>query len=103
MYSLVVYVPESHLGPVKDALFQAGAGRIGSYDSCAWQVKGEGQFRALPGANPHLGNIGAVEKVPEWRIELVVEEEFLQRTIAALKDAHPYETPAFLVSKLSSF
>lgn len=101
MYSIVVYVPESHRNAVKNALFAAGAGRIGNYDSCAWEVLGEGQFRALEGSAPFIGKQGAVEKVPEYRVELVCADEYLHKAIAAMKKAHPYETPAFIVSKIN--
>ena len=101
MYSITVYVPESHLNAVKNALFSAGAGRIGNYDSCAWQSLGMGQFRPLAGANPSLGSIGKIEQVPEYKIELVCAEEFLKPSIDAMKKAHPYETPAFIVTKIN--
>jgi hypothetical protein len=97
MLSLVVYVPESHLQEVKEALFAAGAGRIGNYDSCCWQVKGQGQFRPLEGSDPHLGRQGQVETVDEWKLELVCERALLPQVIAAMKKAHPYETPAYHV------
>ncbi len=99
MLSLIVYVPESHLEIVKEALFRAGAGKIGHYDSCAWQTKGEGQFRPLSNSNPYLGKSGELEKVPEWKLELVCEPSVIHDVIRALKQAHPYETPAYLVSK----
>jgi len=66
LFKLTVYVPVSHLEAVKDALFAAGAGRVGDYDRCAWQVLGEGQFRALPGAQPFVGAVGVQESVAEY-------------------------------------
>ena len=100
MYKICVYIPETHLQQVKDALFSAGAGRIGNYDSCCWQVEGEGQFRALPGSNPYLGKQGAVETVKEYKVELVCDDHRIKAAIAAMKQAHPYETPAYDVWKL---
>ena len=102
MYKICVYIPESHLQVVKDALFAAGAGRIGNYDSCCWQVAGEGQFRALEGSAPYIGQQGVVEKVKEYKVELVCEDHLLQPAIAAMKAAHPYETPAYDVWKLEA-
>lgn len=102
MYQLSFYVPESHLDAVKAAVFAAGGGRIGNYDSCAWQAKGQGQFRPLAGANPHLGSVGAVETVDEYRVELVVRDELIRAVVSALRAAHPYEEPAFAVIKLES-
>ena len=95
MYKICFYVPETHLESVKSALFKAGAGQIGLYDSCAWQVKGEGQFRALEGSNPFLGAVNTVEVVSEYRVELVCAEQFIKAAIKALIAAHPYEEPAY--------
>lgn len=100
MHKLGFYVPDTHLEVVKSALFAAGAGRIGNYDSCCWQVRGVGQFRPLAGSNPHIGRQGAVEQVDEWRVELVVADAFLKTVLAALRASHPYEEPAFDVVAL---
>ncbi len=100
MYKLGFYVPASHLEVVKQALFAAGAGRIGNYDSCCWQVLGSGQFRPLDGSNPHLGLRGQLEQVDEWRVEMVVAPELLKQAVVALRQSHPYEEPAFDVVQL---
>ena len=100
MYKLVIYVPESHLEAVKSALFAAGAGRMGDYDSCAWQVLGQGQFRPLEGSQPYLGQQGQVEHVPEYRVELVCADECINDVLSALRRAHPYEEPAYDVWRL---
>ena len=67
MYKLCYFVPESHLQVTKQALFQAGAGKIGDYDSCAWQCEGQGQFRPLADSNPFLGARGELETVKELK------------------------------------
>jgi hypothetical protein len=103
MFKLCFFVPDSHLETVKTALFQAGAGRIGHYDQCCWQVLGHGQFRPLPGSDPHIGNTGALERLEEWKVELVVEAHRIQAAVAALKATHPYETPAYEVYRLEAF
>ncbi len=95
IYKIEFYVPEADAEKVKAALFAAGAGRVGNYDSCCWQTSGAGQFRPLEGSDPHIGKIGAVEKLPEAKVELVCEGSKLKKAIAALKKAHPYETPAY--------
>jgi hypothetical protein len=95
MYKLCFYVPETHLEEVKAAVFETGAGRIGDYDSCCWQVAGEGQFRPLSGSDPFLGEQGNVERVVEYRVELVCDEQSVRPAIAALYRAHPYEEPAW--------
>ncbi len=100
MIKLTVFIPDEALDAVKTAMFDAGAGKIGNYDSCCWQVKGEGQFRPLIGSSPHIGTQHQVEKVTEWRVELVVADDKIAAVIAALKQAHPYETPAYDAIKL---
>lgn len=100
MYKLCYFVPESHLEATKTALFQAGAGRIGDYDCCAWHCQGQGQFRPLQGSQPFLGQSGQLEKVSEYRVELVCEDAVIKAAVAALKRAHPYEEPAYDVVRL---
>ncbi len=92
---LVVFVPPAALDQVRDALFAAGAGRIGHYERCSWYAEGTGTFRALSGASPTVGEIGAEERVPELRLETVFPAQAQARVIAALRSAHPYEEPAF--------
>ena len=101
MYKLVFFVPESHLDLVKAAVFTAGAGRIGQYDQCCWQILGQGQFRPLSGASPFIGAEGQLESLPEYRVEMVCAEEHINEVITALRAAHPYETPAFDVLRLA--
>lgn len=101
MYKLGIYVPRSHLEQVKTALFAAGAGRIGNYDSCCWQTPGQGQFRALEGSDPYIGQQGKVELVQEYRVEMVCADDLIAAVIQALRAAHPYEEPAFDVVQLA--
>lgn len=100
MYQLIFYVPATHVDTVKQAVFDAGAGRMGNYDSCCWQVQGQGQFRPLPGSDPAIGGIGQLERVDEYKVEMVCDDAMVAAAVAALKAAHPYETPAYQVWKL---
>ena len=95
MFKLTFYVPESHLDVVKTAVFAAGGGRIGDYDSCSWQCPGQGQFRPLDGADPFTGKVGSLAIVTEYRVELVCEERCIRDVVQALKQTHPYEEPAY--------
>lgn len=103
MYKLTVFVPNDDLDTVKSALFAAGAGTIGDYEQCCWQVQGTGQFMPLTGSAPHIGTHNRLETVDEWRVEMVVEENAIEAAIVALKDAHPYEMPAYDVIKVLAF
>lgn len=100
MYKLSFFVPPSHVEAVKSAVFAAGGGRIGDYDCCSWQVLGQGQFRPLDGSQPFLGQTGVVEQVQEWKVELVVEDPLIEAVVLALKQSHPYQTPAYEVWRL---
>ncbi len=100
MYALYFYVPETHCESVKAALFAAGAGKIGNYDSCAWQTSGLGQYRPLDNSTPYLGQQGQIETVAEIKVEIVCADKTIKEVIAALKKAHPYETPAYGCWKL---
>ena len=103
MYKLSFFVPDSHVERVKSSVFSAGGGRIGAYDHCAWQVLGQGQFRPLDGSQPFIGEAGRVEQVEEWKVELMVADELIRPVVAALKQSHPYETPAYEVWRLEDF
>jgi hypothetical protein len=103
MYKLCFYVPATHLDAVKSAVFATGAGRIGDYDSCCWQVLGCGQFRPLAGSSPFVGAEGRVETVAEYKVEMVCGDELIVAAVNALKAAHPYEEPAYQVWRLEEF
>lgn len=95
MLNLVVFIPVDHLDAVIDALAEAGAGQIGDYDRCHWSTEGTGSFRPLPGSDPYIGQTGEVESVTEARVELILPASRRGAVAAALRQAHPYEEPAF--------
>jgi len=88
---------------VKQALFDAGAGRIGNYDSCCWQSIGIGQFRPLQNSNPTIGSVDNIEQVNEIKIELVCADHLVKQAILSMKLSHPYEEPAYDVWRLEDF
>jgi hypothetical protein len=92
---LVVFVPESALDAVRDALFEAGAGRIGDYERCSWYTAGTGTFLGGQATDPSIGERGREERVAELRLETVFPVERQREVVAALRAAHPYEEPAF--------
>jgi hypothetical protein len=97
---LVVFVPEEALDAVRDALFAAGAGRIGAYERSSWYTAGTGTFRGGESTDPSVGERGREERVPELRLETVFPVERQREVVAALRAAHPYEEPAFDVYEL---
>ena len=94
-YTLCFYVPTDHAETVKTAVFAAGAGRLGNYAECAWQTRGTGQFRPLPGSRAFIGGEGRLERIDEYKVEMLCPGACLKKAVAALLRTHPYETPAF--------
>ena len=97
---LVVFVPREALDDVRNALFAAGAGRIGDYERCSWYTQGTGTFLGGESTAPTVGERGREERVAELRLETVYPEERHEEVIAALRVSHPYEEPAFDVYPL---
>jgi hypothetical protein len=91
----VWFVPEESLDATRDAVFAAGAGRIGEYERCSWYTAGVGTFRAREGADPAVGEVGKEERVPELRVETVVPVAVVTAVVRALLAAHPYEEVAY--------
>jgi hypothetical protein len=100
MYQLCFYVPESHLESVKEALFAQGAGRYNDYDQCCWQVRGEGQFRPLAGSRPYVGAVHRLEKLVEYKVEMICRDEVIKAALETLLAVHPYEEPSYRVYKI---
>lgn len=100
MYKLSFFVPEDHLEKVKNALFEKGAGQIGRYSHCSWQVLGEGQFMPLNGSTPYIGAQNKIERVIEYKVEMVCEENIIADVINELKINHPYEEPAYEIYQI---
>ena len=97
---LVVFVPREALDSVREALFEAGAGRIGGYERCSWYTQGTGTFLGGEGTSPSVGEAGREQRVAELRLETVYPADLHDEVVAALRRAHPYEEPAFDVYAL---
>jgi hypothetical protein len=91
LVKLVVFVPEKNADKVRQALGEAGAGRIGEYSFCSFSLKGIGRFKPGDSANPHIGSAGKFEEVDEERIEVACEKEQAGEIIKVIKEVHPYE------------
>lgn len=98
----VAFVPTSHADQVRDSISQAGAGSLGDYDSCSFNVDGEGTFRPLAGAKPFIGSRGKLERVKEVRIEMLCETARVSAVVSAMRKSHPYEEPAFDIYPLET-
>lgn len=100
-YKLVTFVPEEAVEKVSEALFAAGAGRIGRYSSCSFRSNGTGTFFGEEGTNPAVGRSGRLELAPEIKLETVAPIARVSEIVAALRKAHPYEEPAFDLVRLA--
>jgi len=92
---LVVFVPRQQATRVREALFQAGAGHIGNYDSCSFNLEGQGTFRGGEGSDPFVGSPGELHQESEVRIETVLPASHISQVVAAMLEAHPYEEVAY--------
>ncbi|TSJ42357.1 Nif3-like dinuclear metal center hexameric protein [Fluviicola chungangensis] len=101
-HKLAVFVPHTHSDLVREAMAKAGAGMIGSYDSCSFSLEGEGRFRPGIDANPFLGKAGELEVVREVKVEVIVSQHALNAVLDAMKAAHPYEEIAYDLIGLSN-
>lgn len=91
---LVVFVPTSHADIVRQALGEAGAGKIGNYDFCSFSSRGFGRFRGNEFSHPAIGEAGKYETVEEERIEVILPRSILDKVVTAIKKVHPYEEVA---------
>ena len=99
---IVVFVPETHTDVVREAIGNAGAGKIGNYSSCSFSSKGIGRFKPEQGADPYIGEVGKFEEVVEERIETICPRKKLQDVIAAIKKVHPYDEVALDIYPLEN-
>ncbi len=97
---LVVFVPLTHSDIIRQALGEAGAGKIGNYNFCSFSTRGIGRFRGNENSNPSIGKSGKYESVEEERIEVILPREILSSVIEKVKSVHPYEEVAFDVYPL---
>lgn len=103
MYKLNFYVPEKEKESVKEALFSIGVGKYENYEECCFETLGIGQFKPVNEANPFLGEVNKLEKLSEYKIEMICKETLIKKAISVLKDVHPYEEVAYEVFKLEKF
>lgn len=102
MYQISFYVPETDLEIVKNAMFEAGAGKFNNYKNCAWQTIGVGQFKPIGDAKPAIGLLNELETLEEYRVEMMCIDDKLDLVIETMKFTHPYEEVAFTVIKMEN-
>lgn len=95
LIKLVCFIPASHLQAVSQSIFAAGAGSIGNYDNCSFQMSGNGTFKAGKDSHPYAGSIGEVHYEPETRFETILPKHYLKQVVQAMLKSHPYEEVAY--------
>lgn len=103
MYKLNYFVPTDAKEKTKQALFDIGVGRYENYEYCSFETLGLGQFKPIADANPHIGKLDIVEKVQEYKVEMICSDEIIQEAIKILKETHPYEEVAYEVFRMEGF
>lgn len=99
---LVTFCPTAQSASLRNALFNAGAGHIGNYDSCSFNIEGKGTFRALEGTNPYVGKPGELHTEDESRIEVIFPKWKKESLLKALLANHPYEEVAYDIYPLEN-
>jgi len=94
-YKLVIFAPLSHADAVRQAIGDAGGGKLGNYSYCSFSSRGVGRFKPEDGADPHIGSVGKLEEVEEERIETLIDKDEVQKVLDAVKKVHPYDELAF--------
>ncbi|WP_458699599.1 NGG1p interacting factor NIF3 [Sulfurospirillum sp. 1307] len=100
MYKLAFFVPKEDKERVKKALFDIGVGKYKNYDCCCFETEGIGQFRPLESSNPYIGTKGQINRVKEFKVEMICIDELIKEAVKTLKETHQYEEVAYDVIKL---
>ena len=103
MYKLNYFVPVDAKEKTKQALFDIGFGRYENYECCCFETLGLGQFKPIADANPHIGELDRVEKVEEYKVEMLCSDELIKEAVKVLKEAHPYEEVAYEIFRMEEF
>ena len=103
MYKLNYYVPTDSKEKTKQALFDIGVGKFENYACCSFETLGAGQFKPVADANPHIGKLDKIEKVQEYKVEMICSDDLIKEAVKTLKDVHPYEEVAYEVFRLEEF
>ena len=102
LFKIAVFTPHEAVDAVRAALSSAGAGAVGNYAECSFRAPGIGSFKPLKGAEPYIGQVGRLEEVEEYRLEMLVPESLLSQAIEAMRAVHPYEEVAYDIYRLEN-
>ena len=102
LLKMVVFVPTAEADKVREAMLNAGAGKIGDYDMCSYNIAGYGTFRPCEGANPYCGDIGLLHKEEEVRVEVILPHYLKEKVLSEMLKSHPYQEPAYDIIRLDN-
>jgi len=103
MHKLHYFVPEDSKEKTKQALFDIGVGKYENYEYCCFETLGTGQFKPINNANPNIGKLNKIEKVQEYKVEMICSDKLIEEAVKVLKKSHPYEEVAYEVFKMEEF
>ncbi|MDT8339772.1 MAG: NGG1p interacting factor NIF3 [Sulfurimonas sp.] len=103
MYKLNFFVPSEDKERVKEALFAIGVGRYENYECCSFETLGTGQFKPINKANPYIGELDKIERVSEYKVEMICSDALIKEAVEVLKKSHPYEEVAYEVFRMEEF
>ncbi|PHQ65597.1 MAG: NGG1p interacting factor NIF3 [Sulfurimonas sp.] len=103
MYKLNYFVPTDAKEKTKQALFDIGVGRYENYECCSFETLGTGQFKPIGNASPHIGELDRVERVQEYKVEMICSDKLIREAVKVLKTVHPYEEVAYEVFRMEEF
>ncbi len=102
MYKIAFFIPKERKEDLKGQLFKIGVGQYNGYAECSWECEGTGQFRPQNGSNPFIGSENVLERVTEFRVEMVCEDHLIKQALQTLIKYHPYEEPAYEAWKIET-
>jgi hypothetical protein len=102
-FKLEIFVPASHMDALREALAEAGAGRVGNYDHCCSVLNVRGYWRPLVGACPYQGRIGQIEEGEECKVEVNCPRDRVRDVLETIRRVHPYEEPVINIIPLANF
>lgn len=99
---LVTYTRPENAEDLRQAMFQAGAGRIGNYENCSFNLNGIGTYQGNEASNPNYGQKHEYVSGEEVKIEVTFEKHLQTQIIQAMKAAHVYEEVAHEIYTLEN-
>ena len=99
---LITYTIPENVEKVRNALFDAGAGKIGNYEDCSFNSQGIGTYMGNENSNPEIGERFEFVEAQEIKIEVTFEKHLQSKILKALFSNHVYEEVAYEIYDLQN-